>query len=41
MPRDEVAQTTAELLQAGDVLDLAVEEPPLEKVIDQAYREGV
>ncbi len=41
VPRDEVAQTTAELLQAGDVIDLAVEEPPLEKVIDQAYREGV
>ncbi|MFK4087359.1 ATP-binding cassette domain-containing protein [Kribbella sp. NPDC020789] len=41
VPRDEVAQTTAELLQAEDVLDLAVEEPPLEKVIDQAYREGV
>ncbi|TDC14689.1 ATP-binding cassette domain-containing protein [Kribbella albertanoniae] len=41
VPRDEVAQTTAKLLQAGDVIDLAVEEPPLEKVIDQAYREGV
>ncbi|MFI5732046.1 ATP-binding cassette domain-containing protein [Kribbella sp. NPDC051587] len=41
VPRDEVAQTTAELLRAGDVIDLAVEEPPLEKVIDQAYREGV
>ncbi|GAA1685497.1 ATP-binding cassette domain-containing protein [Kribbella yunnanensis] len=41
VPRDEVAQTTAKLLQTGDVIDLAVEEPPLEKVIDQAYREGV
>lgn len=41
VPRDEVAGTTARLLQALEVLDLAVEEPPLEKVIDQAYREGL
>jgi ABC-type uncharacterized transport system ATPase subunit len=39
--RDEVAQTTARLLQALEVVDLSVEEPPLEKVIDRAYREGV
>ncbi|MEV6272502.1 ATP-binding cassette domain-containing protein [Kribbella sp. NPDC051936] len=39
--RDEVAGTTARLLQALEVVDLAVEEPPLEKVIDQAYREGL
>jgi ABC-type uncharacterized transport system ATPase subunit len=41
VPREEVAGTTARLLQALDVVDLAVEEPPLEKVIDQAYREGL
>ncbi|WP_165546336.1 ABC transporter ATP-binding protein [Kribbella soli] len=41
VPRDEVAGTTARLLQALEVVDLAVEEPPLEKVIDQAYREGL
>ncbi|MFG1812261.1 ATP-binding cassette domain-containing protein [Kribbella sp. NPDC049174] len=41
VPRDEVAQTTSRLLQALDVVDLAVEEPPLEKVIDRAYREGL
>jgi ABC-type uncharacterized transport system ATPase subunit len=41
VPRDEVAMTTARLLQAFEVVDLAVEEPPLEKVIDQAYREGL
>jgi ABC-2 type transport system ATP-binding protein len=28
-------------LQALEVVDLAVEEPPLENVIDQAYREGL
>ncbi|MGW7683767.1 ABC transporter ATP-binding protein [Kribbella sp. NPDC054772] len=41
VPRDDVAGTTARLLQALEVVDLAVEEPPLEKVIDQAYREGL
>ncbi|WP_329002654.1 ATP-binding cassette domain-containing protein [Kribbella sp. NBC_00709] len=41
VPRDEVAGTTARLLQALEIVDLAVEEPPLEKVIDQAYREGL
>jgi ABC-2 type transport system ATP-binding protein len=41
VPRDEVAQTTGRLLQALDVVDLSVEEPPLEKVIDRAYREGL
>jgi ABC-2 type transport system ATP-binding protein len=41
VPRDEVAQTTSRLLQTLDVVDLAVEEPPLEKVIDRAYREGL
>ncbi|WP_427889486.1 ABC transporter ATP-binding protein [Kribbella sp. GL6] len=41
VPRDEVAGTTGRLLQALEVVDLAVEEPPLEKVIDQAYREGL
>jgi ABC-type uncharacterized transport system ATPase subunit len=41
VPRHEVAQTTARLLTDLDVSDLAVEEPPLEAVIDRAYREGV
>ena len=41
VPRDEVAQTTSRLLQALDVVDLSIEEPPLEKVIDRAYREGL
>jgi ABC-type uncharacterized transport system ATPase subunit len=39
--RDEVARTTSRLLEALEVVDLAVEEPPLEKVIDRAYREGL
>jgi ABC-type uncharacterized transport system ATPase subunit len=41
VPREEVARTTARLLTDLDVADLAVEEPPLEVVIDKAYREGV
>jgi ABC-type uncharacterized transport system ATPase subunit len=41
VPREEVARTTARLLTELDVADLAVEEPPLEAVIDRAYREGV
>jgi ABC-2 type transport system ATP-binding protein len=41
VPRNEVAATTSRLLQALEVVDLAVEEPPLEKVIDRAYREGL
>lgn len=36
--RDDAAQATARLLGTLDVTDLAVEEPPLENVIDQAYR---
>jgi ABC-type uncharacterized transport system ATPase subunit len=41
VPREEVARTTARLLTDLDVADLAVEEPPLDFVIDRAYREGV
>ncbi|NYH89144.1 ABC transporter ATP-binding protein [Actinopolymorpha rutila] len=41
VPREEVARTTARLLTELDVADLAVEEAPLEVVIDRAYREGV
>jgi ABC-type uncharacterized transport system ATPase subunit len=41
VPREEVARTTARLLTDLDVADLAVEEAPLDVVIDRAYREGV
>jgi ABC-2 type transport system ATP-binding protein len=41
VPRENVARTTAQLLTDLGVADLAVEEPPLEVVIDRAYREGV
>ena len=41
VPRAEVAATTARILTRVQVTDLAVEDPPLEKVIDRAYREGV
>jgi ABC-2 type transport system ATP-binding protein len=36
--RDDAARATAQLLGGMTVADLAVEEPPLESVIDQAYR---
>jgi len=39
--REDVPRTTARLLAELAVADLAVEEPPLENVIDQIYREGV
>ncbi|MFC7622974.1 ATP-binding cassette domain-containing protein [Microlunatus sp. GCM10028923] len=41
VPRADVAKITARLLTELDVADLAVEEAPLEAVIDRAYREGV
>jgi ABC-type uncharacterized transport system ATPase subunit len=39
--RDDVARITAKLLTNLEVADLAVEEPPLEHVIDRVYREGL
>ncbi len=39
--RSEVPALTARVLVELPVLDLAVEEPPLERVIDRAYREGL
>ena len=41
VPREEVPAVTARLLAELPVADLSVEEPPLETVIDRAYREGV
>ena len=41
VPRDDVARVTSELLTSLEVVDLAVEEPSLETVLDRAYREGV
>jgi ABC-type uncharacterized transport system ATPase subunit len=41
VPRNEVAQVASRLLSTLDVVDLAIEEPTLENVIDRAYREGV
>lgn len=39
--RSEVPAVTARLLAEVPILDLAVENPPLEHVIDRVYREGV
>jgi ABC-2 type transport system ATP-binding protein len=41
VPRSHVPATTARLLAELPITDLSVAEPPLEHVIDQAYREGV
>lgn len=39
--RSQVATATARLLTELKVIDLAVENPPLERVIDQVYTEGI
>jgi ABC-type uncharacterized transport system ATPase subunit len=41
VPRDQAPIVTAKLLAELPVHDLAVEDPPLESVIDLVYREGV
>ncbi len=40
VPRAAAPAITAELLQCLPVIDLTVEDPPIEAVIDQVYREG-
>ncbi len=40
VPRQTVAQVTASALENLPVADLAVEDPPIEAVIDQIYAEG-
>jgi len=40
VPRDQVAPVTARILQELPVADLSVEDPPIEAVIDQIYKEG-
>lgn len=39
--RERAPEVTAQLLATVPVLDLAVENPPLESVIDRVYREGL
>ena len=39
-PRAEAPSITAQLLQSLPVVDLVVEDPPIEAVIDQVYQEG-
>jgi len=41
VPRAETAAVTAALLRTLPVVDLAVEDPPLEAVIDRVYQEGM
>ncbi|MRR30709.1 ATP-binding cassette domain-containing protein [bacterium] len=40
VPRDEAAAITAKLLETLNVVDLTVEDPSIEAVIDQVYKEG-
>ena len=40
IPRERTAAVTAGLLNALPVVDLAVEDPPIEAVIDQIYKGG-
>ncbi len=40
VPRADAPALTAQLLQTLSVADLAVEDPPIEAVIDQIYQEG-
>ena len=40
VPRADVPQVTARLLESLPVADLSVEDPPIEAVIDQIYAEG-
>ncbi len=40
VPRDNVAQLTAKLLETLPIADLSIEDPPIEAVIDQIYEEG-
>ena len=39
-PRGDAPAVTAHLLQTLPVVDLTVEDPPIEAVIDQIYKEG-
>jgi len=41
VPRLAAAAITAELLQRLPVIDLVVEDPPIEAVIDRVYQEGI
>ncbi|MFO7683883.1 MAG: ATP-binding cassette domain-containing protein [Chloroflexota bacterium] len=41
VPRQETSAITARLLNALPIIDLSVENPPLDAVIDQIYQEGL
>ncbi|MGE5483663.1 MAG: hypothetical protein ACM3X4_01445 [Ignavibacteriales bacterium] len=39
--KGDVVRVTTSLIGASVIRDLSIEEPPIEAVIDQVYREGV
>jgi ABC-2 type transport system ATP-binding protein len=41
VPREAAAATSARLLAALPVVDLSIEDPPIEEVIRQAFAEGL
>jgi ABC-2 type transport system ATP-binding protein len=40
VPREEAAQASARILLSGLVADVSIQDPPIEEVIRQAFREG-
>ncbi len=40
VPKEEISRATAQLLAEHEVLDLTVEDPPIEDVIEQAFASG-
>ncbi len=40
VPRDQVAAIASRILAELDVLDLTIEDPPIEDVIEQTFRSG-
>ena len=41
VPKERTPEATSRLLAEFPVLDLSVEDPPIEDVIDQVFRQGV
>lgn len=41
LPKDRAPEVTSRLLSSLPIIDLTVEDPPIEDVIEQAFREGV
>jgi ABC-2 type transport system ATP-binding protein len=40
IPREEVARTSARLLASVPIVDLSIQDPPIEEVIGRAFEDG-